>query len=491
MFRASLRIAAMIAISAAISLNHLRGGERDDLALFESVPETSEFAILINSQSSDTDGLIDQAETDAGLSDDVKQLRKRLETLEQAAEKDRDSGAKQEAKIKKLEGAAEDNPKDKWKVKLGGHVQLDYVNWANADDAITGDQDYFSYRRLRLVADGTGYEQFDFRLQMTLEPGQGSTDNVFASADVKDAYLSMNKIPGIGRVRFGNFFVPFSLEQVTNDTNNIFTERSIPTEGVFAASREVGVALYNCTSDERLTWTGGLFFDDINDTVKTRIDDNQGYRLSGRLTWLPYYDKASDGRYLIHTGIGLLYTDDRDDLVRFSARPQIQRGPLLIDSGVLAADSITTGNAEFAMVWGPVTIQSEAFLSGISTGDPNSPQFSGAYAHVSYFLTSESRKFETFGQHGAQFGRNKPSRNFKLSRGGGGPGAWELKARLSNLDLRDVNRGEYNDITAGINWYWTDRTRWMFDYIHPVTTGNAVFGKTNSDLLALRFDFSW
>jgi phosphate-selective porin OprO and OprP len=106
-------------------------------------------------------------------------------------------------------------------------------------------------------------------------------------------------------------------------------------------------------------------------------------------------------------------------------------------------------------------------------------------------LTQESRIFEPFGQHGAQFGRNRPQRNFKFSQAGSSPGAWELKARWSNLDLDNIRSGQYNDVTAGVNWYWSDRTRWMFDWIHPITTPDAVVGETKSDLLALRLDFNW
>jgi hypothetical protein len=62
---------------------------------------------------------------------------------------------------------------EKRTVKLGGHIQLDYITCADADPAITEAQDHFNYRRLRLVANGAGYGQFDFRLQLTLEPGQG------------------------------------------------------------------------------------------------------------------------------------------------------------------------------------------------------------------------------------------------------------------------------------------------------------------------------
>jgi phosphate-selective porin OprO/OprP len=380
---------------------------------------------------------------------------------------------------------------EKWTVKLGGHVQLDYVNWANASPAIVGDDNYFNYRRLRLVADGTGYGQFDFRLQMTLEPGQGSDLSPLGSPDVKDAYLSMNEIPWLGRGRIGNFFVPFSLEQVTNDTNNIFTERSIPTQNIFAADRDVGFAFYNCNEEQNVTWTWGMFFDDISDTFKGKIDDNQGYRLVGRLTYLPYYDEPSDGRYLVHTGIGILHTDDYDDLVRFRARPQIQRGPFLIDSGNLAADTYTTGGLEAAIVWGAVTVQSEAFVSSVDLNVGGPATIGGAYAHLSYFVTGESRIFERFGQHGPQFGRNRPFTNFFAMPGCVGSGALELKARWSNLNLTELDAGQYNDFTFGFNWYWSDRTRVMFDWIHPYTDQDTPFGAAEADIIAMRFDWNW
>jgi phosphate-selective porin OprO/OprP len=402
-----------------------------------------------------------------------------------------------EARETMLEPTPEPEPSDfelsreNWKVKLGGHVQLDYITWPNADPAIDGADDYFNFRRLRLVADGAGYGQFDFRLQMTLEPGEGSHESRFASPDVKDAYLSMNEIPWIGRIRVGNFFVPFSLEQVTNDTNNIFNERSIPTQSIFAADREVGIAFYNRTDDKNVTWSGGFFFDDLSETFKTRIDDNQGYRLSGRLTWLPYYDEASNGRHLVHTGVGVLHTDDHDEVVRFRARPQVQRGPVLIDSGGLPADTYTTGNLELAVVWGPVALQNEAFLSRVNVPSGDPAHVGGAYSHLSWFLTGENRIFERFGQHGAQFGRNVPDTNLFLRPGCHGWGAWEAKTRCSYLDLTDADAGRYTDLTVGFNWYWSDRTRIMFDWIHPWTSSETTFGETSSDLLATRFDFNW
>ena len=143
---------------------------------------------------------------------------------------------------------------------------------------------YFEFRRLRLDGRRRGYGVYDFRLQIDIEPENGDgTDRPVA--DIKDAYFTMNELPSpLRRWRIGNFFVPFSLEQVTNDTNNIFLERSIPTQGIFAADREVGMAFYGVNDAKDLTWTFGTFFDSISESLKERIDDNQGQRVSGRLT---------------------------------------------------------------------------------------------------------------------------------------------------------------------------------------------------------------
>jgi phosphate-selective porin len=106
-------------------------------------------------------------------------------------------------------------------------------------------------------------------------------------------------------------------------------------------------------------------------------------------------------------------------------------------------------------------------------------------------LTGENRQYDKFGQHGAQFARFVPDETVYFTKDGVSLGAWEARARYSNLNLRNVTKGEYNDITLGMNWYWSDRVRIMFDYIHPVTTSGTPFGATTSDILGIRFDWNW
>lgn len=432
-----------------------------------------------------------------GTNDPSYQLEvilRRLEALEQAAAKPDDAPAEKQAE-KAVAAAVSDDWIDlsgeKWNVKLGGQVQMDYVLWADHPPQVPA-SNYFEFRRLRLLADGVGYGVYDFRLQVEFEPENGDgTDRPVV--DIKDAYFSVNELPQpLDRWRIGNFFVPYGLEQVTNDTLNIFLERSIPTQGVFTADREVGTAFYGINDTKNFTWTFGTFFDNISESTKERIDDNQGQRVSGRLTYLPYYDEPSHGRYMVHTGAGALYTKDQDGLVRFRTRPEIHEGPFLIDSGLLDAGEYTSGNLEFATVWGPFSVQSEAYLCDVNLIGADSARLWGAYAYCSYFLTGENRHYERYGQHGAQFGRIQPFSNFFWVPGGCGPGAWELKARWSNLTLTEVNAGELNDLTFGFNWYWSDRVRIMFDWIHPMTQpGTTPFGATTSDIIGMRFDFNF
>ncbi len=88
---------------------------------------------------------------------DVDALEQRIDEIEKQLKKSSADKKKSDAEKKSEKGDKGDkgdaNPldkfKEKWNVKLGGHVQMDYVNWANASPTIVGQQDYFEFRRLR------------------------------------------------------------------------------------------------------------------------------------------------------------------------------------------------------------------------------------------------------------------------------------------------------------------------------------------------------
>lgn len=384
------------------------------------------------------------------------------------------SGDKQEIKL------------GNWSLKPNGHVQGDYVNWAHSDPAIVDAHDYFEFRRIRMNMDGTD-GLYDFRVQLEFEPESDGDSGITAPhISIRDIYLGIHEIPYLGYVRFGNAFMPFSIEQLTDAPAFTFMERSIPTQGVFSPAREVGVTSFNISESKNFTYSFGVYFDSISEGLKERVDDNQGTRVAGRVTWLPYYDEPSDGRYLVHVGAGFILTDDQDGQVRFRTRPHIHEGPSIIDTGTIAASTYSIENVELLTVWGAFSVQSELYAAQV-----DDYHFYGSYLYGSYFLTGEHRKYGRTARHLAHFNRVVPFTPFFMAPRGNGWGAWEAKARWAYLDFGEINRGQYNDLTVGINWYWTERARMMFEWIRPRTTADTTFGETQSDILATRMEFSY
>jgi phosphate-selective porin OprO/OprP len=399
-----------------------------------------------------------------------------------------------EARITALEAVLADEKKEeiqwkdvsgeKWTVKLGGRILGDYVMFAHQDAAnlaaIGDQQNYFEIRSLRIQAEGTGYGVYDYKLQLDFEPEN-------EEEAIKDLWIGIHEIPVIGYARFGHFKAPMSLEQLTSSRYITFMERSLA--DVFVPGRKVGAASYNNALDEAIHVSYGVFFNDIEDNDKQRIDDAQGVEFALRGVWTPVY--TANGRGLIHVGGAWRYVDDRDDNVSFNARPETHEEDYFLQTGAIDARDFHVFNTEMAAIYGPLSLQSELFLTRVNPIGGGEVDLYGAYAYASYFLTGESRGYK---RKEAAFDRVKPNTNFWIVRTSDGPsagwGAWELAARWSYLDftdpaLDDDGNGTLHDLTLGINWYWNPYARMMFNYIHPFGNRDDV-GANEADILGMR-----
>jgi phosphate-selective porin OprO/OprP len=119
--------------------------------------------------------------------------------------------------------------------------------------------------------------------------------------------------------------------------------------------------------------------------------------------------------------------------------------------------------------------------------------FSGFYAFASYFITGESRAYIP---SEASFGRVKPKNNFGL-KSGSGPGAWEVALRYSYVDLNDedVQGGEENNVTAGLNWYLNPNVRIAFNYIfahvEDSNAGTRFLKEGDTNIFQTRFQIAF
>lgn len=385
-----------------------------------------------------------------------------------------------------------------WEHKWGGRIMFDYAMYANQNGgsfAKVGDaENYAEFRRVRFFASGKGYGVYDYKLQVDFEPEQAFrvdannaprtilTDGVA----IRDAYMGIHDLPFLGYVRLGNFKEAFSLEEMGSSRFTTFLERSLP--NIFTPMRHVGIQAHNQTYNEQFCWQYGAFFDSIDQVAKERVSDNQGIDLVARFVWTPQY--AAEGRYLTHIGVGAIYTDDRDNLVAYAARPETHESSIFLNTGPMAASDYLRFNLEAAKSSGPLSLQGELFYVRV---DDVGADFYGAYAYVSYFLTGENRSYK---RSSASYGRVTPFTNFWMVRTCDGPcmgwGAWEVAARWSYLDLSDPAAtgpfaGKQNDATLGLNWYLNPHMRMMFNYIHSWTDYSNGDPSAENDILSIRW----
>jgi phosphate-selective porin OprO/OprP len=393
---------------------------------------------------------------------------------------------------------------------FSGQIQADQIYFGQ--DAVSresvGDlQDGAQFRRLRIGARGTAFEVFEYSL--------GVDFALAYNPSYLDNYIEWKQLPWLQNVRVGHYFEPFSLERVTQNRNNTFMERSLV--DTFAPARNMGIMTYGNTEDELATWAIGTFRTNSDNTGNDTFDSGQALTMRG--TWLPFWDEASDGRYYLHLGAAYSWRDTSQNQVRFRNTPEMRKqqpadilgpikkppsnyqngqpspfAPIFVDTGNIKADNFQLFDPEFALILGPLSLQSEyAFATVDQIGGP--PLFFNGYmAQVSYFLTGEHRPYDrTLGIHS----RLQPFEDFFRVRTKSqgiqtGLGAWEVAARFSNIVLNDKNiRGNnLTDFTVGLNWYLNPYTRWKFNYVRAFLEDTKV-GNSLTDIYGRRVDYDF
>jgi phosphate-selective porin OprO and OprP len=274
------------------------------------------------------------------------------------------------------------------------------------------------------------------------------------------SYLASEDLNYIGRLQVGVFSPPMGLELITSSRDITFMEPAAALQAI-GPPNETGIQIGHPVLNQRATWALGIFGDAATDFEYGNASHNYGSAM-GRLTWLALDHLDPDHPWanrFLHLGLSanLQYSVTSD--IEYRSRPESYIAPIVIDTGVIDASKAVTVAAEVAWVNGPFSVQGE-FIHALVQGT-NSLNFGGFYAEASWYLTGESRPYDT--ASGA-FQRLVPLRNFNLGRGGAW-GAVELACRFSHTDLDDgyVQGGRLNLFMAGLNWYLNPNVRWMFN----------------------------
>jgi phosphate-selective porin OprO/OprP len=395
-------------------------------------------------------------------------------------EKKDDSDAKDQPEKKRdrdrgtLEGQAKES---KPVFELRGRIQAEaaLVSQSNRNSTDIGTvQDAVGFRRARLGAQGYVGDQVVWVAEFDFAGG---------NVAFKDVYVAVTDLPVVRELRVGNFCEPFSLEGAISSNYMAFVERSqaMPMD----PQRHWGVGMFSYTDNERMTFQAGIFRSGSNNTGNDIANDND-MQYTARITALPWYDPNADGGpRLLHIGAAFSQQYALNNTITYSQGPQSNLLSVSDNPGSPFTPALTViasqqqlYNVQAALALGPLSFQMDWDLANALqlTGGP--VVFNGGYVQASYFLTGEHRDYLT---KDGKFGGVQVHTPFLCQQCAsglaGGPGAWEIAARVaytnftsSNLPLvNGLEQGSRNtELTLGINWYLNDNTRFMFNYVHAV-----------------------
>jgi phosphate-selective porin OprO/OprP len=392
-------------------------------------------------------------------------------------------------------------------VQINGVLQADagFFHQSEANKAQYGTiQDGADFRRVRLSAKGAVSEVTNYFVQMDF--------GFFGRPTFTDVWMETTDLPVLGNVRIGQWKQPFSLEVVSSFRYTTFMERSTLFQP-FTPFRHLGIGFYDQSEDLRNTWAASILRTG-QDQFGGSISTDGGWGSAERLTWLPFWDEASNGRSYLHLGAGHFYNNPPRDTVNFRSIPEIYIGengpgvlgtsgqaapgafngtPFFAQTGPLAVSQYNVFGGELLWVSGPLSLQSEAMVTFVQQTNGGEATLPGAYAQVGYFLTGEHRPYD---RKAGAIDRVIPHENFfrvRTDQGTSmGTGAWEVAARVSWLDLEDpaVRGGTLLDGTLGVNWYLNPYSKLVFNYVHSVPDpSNAGASAMNAFAVRAQLDF--
>jgi len=368
--------------------------------------------------------------------------------------------------VKFNKGALAVNSRDgKFNLNLGGRVQADAAVYSGDPDMGNGTE----IRRGRIYISGTMYHDWGYKLEYefanTGANGKGITD----------AYLTYNGFDDV-QVKVGNFKDPFSLEYQASSKYILFTERSLA--GAFIPGRHMGVMA--STKQKHWSLATAVFGDSVS--TKGGAED-EGWGFGTRATFAPINEKTK----VVHFGLGLNYRDTGDaETARFKSQPETHiAGINIVDTSTIAnVDDYLKLGVEAAASFGPLHAQAEYTTTSVSRSSGSDLDFDGWYVQTGYFITGESRKYKK-----GAFSGVTP----KTIVGEGGIGAWELGLRYSSLDLSDsdIDGGEVDSVTLGLNWYATPSLRFSANYVDVLDVDGGANDNDEPSLFQVRSQWAF
>jgi phosphate-selective porin OprO/OprP len=175
-------------------------------------------------------------------------------------------------------------------LQFGGLVQVQSEAGDQGDARFSDGNDRVYLRRARINATGRFLEEFNFRAELELA---GSLANTSAfRAQLTDGYVNWNRFDS-ANVRVGQFKTPFGFEQLYQDSQLTFAERSLVSDRL-TPGRQLGAQAGGEYWFDRFNWAVGVF---NGNGINQNFNDNDRFLEVGRVSVAPvsgrYFDQPS------------------------------------------------------------------------------------------------------------------------------------------------------------------------------------------------------
>jgi phosphate-selective porin OprO/OprP len=344
--------------------------------------------------------------------------------------------------------------------------------------------------------------------------GQGG--NVMNAIQPTTCFMTFKEVPFVSNIRVGNQQDWISFEHIESARFLDFMERSAIMDAFFGPNNNgyiPGVSMFRTTENQRANIQLGAYHNSVYDSGTTYDIGSGAWIGGGRGTWCPYYDEASNGRYMVHTGFGAEYRTFNSNLSSADGGDNVRvrnRGDLRQTSSTLDLNYVDTGNfyarsqtvlcPELMWQHGPLMVQAEYAYSNfggaaVQKGGPSLGHvaFNGGYVQALYFLTGENRQYN---RQSGVFDRVVPFNNaFSTRTGCWSWGAVQPGVRVDYLNLNSggINGGQMVDLDCGINWFLNSNARfqvnWVLTHVDnaaQTAMGTAALGGTGVALAGSR-----
>jgi phosphate-selective porin OprO/OprP len=284
---------------------------------------------------------------------------------------------------------------------------------------------------------------------------------------LQDAYVNARFLPEV-QLQLGKFKEPVGLERLQSGANLLFVERGYPTQLV--PNRDVGIQLQGDLFGEKLRYEVGAFngvADGGSGDIETADDEKD---LAARLFATPFKTSSSAALRGLGFGVAGTFGNQENALRSFTSPGQQTIFSYAPAAGTVSADGPHWRVAPQAYYYrGPFGVFGEYVISNqklrLDSGGTSSylrAENHGWQVAASYVLTGEENSWKGF----------TPKKPFNLA--GGGWGAWEIAARLGQLNLDDrlfprfasasTSAGGATSWAVGLNWYLNKNVKFNLDY---------------------------